>query len=63
MLAFWQDMVYSATSGAEDGGIPDSDDFGPVQRFSTNIKTKVQSSLDMIWNAKQYYDENQKLKR
>lgn len=63
MLAFLAGlMVYSATSGAEDGESLIQMIFGPVQRFSTNIKTKVQSSLDMIWNAKQYYDENQKLK-
>lgn len=36
--------------------------FAPIQAFSTNISENVKSSLDMLTNARQYYEDNQKLK-
>lgn len=36
--------------------------FAPIQRFSSNLSRKVEASLDMLLNADQYYEDNQKLK-
>lgn len=56
-------MIYSATqSGKELGASIIQTVFEPIQRFSTNISTKVQSTLDMLTNAGTYYDENKRLK-
>lgn len=37
--------------------------FGPIEKFSSNISSKVEASLDMFINAKVYYEDNQKLKK
>ena len=36
--------------------------FGPLEKFSTSISNNVEASLDMFVNAKQYYEDNIKLK-
>ena len=56
-------LIYSSThtesSGAKTavGGF-----FEPLQKLSTAISDKVASTLDMLVNAKDYYEENEKLK-
>lgn len=56
-------MLYSAkNAGSESGGGFFGTVFGPVQKFSTSIADKVQSGLDMMLNAREYYEDNQKLK-
>ncbi len=57
-------MIYSLTKG---GYSSDSESvFGivlePFQKISNNISEKVTSTLDMLFNAKKYYEENQQLK-
>ena len=57
-------MVYSLTKG---GYASDSESvFGivlePFQKVSNTISGKVTSTLDMLFNAKKYYEENQQLK-
>ncbi len=37
--------------------------FSPIQKFSTSISNKVTSTLDMVLNAKEYYTENEKLRK
>ena len=57
-------MLYSAkNSGSESGASFFGTVFEPVQKFSTNVSNKVQSGLDMLVNAKDYYEDNQKLKK
>jgi len=56
--------IYSLTQG---GYTPDSSSFlsallEPFQRFSTQISDKVTSTLDMLFNAEKYYNENIELK-
>ena len=57
-------MIYSLTKG---GYASDSESvFGvvlePFQKVSNTISGKVTSTLDMLFNAKKYYEENQQLK-
>lgn len=51
-------MLYSAT---QSGGNAVQKIISPIQEFSTNISSSVQSWLDMLTNARQYYEDNQKL--
>ena len=57
-------MVYSATTGgyAPAGDSPWGMIVTPFQRLSSSISEKVNSSLDMLGSAEEYYNENQKLK-
>lgn len=57
-------MIFSLT---KDGYTSDTTSifsviFKPFQRISSTISDKVSSSLDMLINAENYYNENQKLK-
>lgn len=57
-------MIYSVTTG---GYAPDSSSvfsiiFEPFQKLSTNISDKVTSTLDMMFNAEKYYNENIELR-
>ena len=57
-------MIYSLTQG---GYASDSESiFGvilePFQKISNNISSKVTSTLDMLFNAEKYYNENIQLK-
>ena len=58
-------MIYSLTKG---GYASDSESvFGvvlePFQKVSNTISGKVTSTLDMLFNAKKYYEENQQLRK
>ena len=53
-------MIYSGTTGTGLSFLGDV--MAPVQRFSQNLSNKAESSLNMLTNARQYYDENQRLK-
>ena len=57
-------MIYSLTKGgyASDGSSFLSFIFEPAQRISTSISENVSNKLDMLINAKQYYEENQLLR-
>lgn len=56
-------MIYSGTkSGSESGSSFFGRAFAPIQKFSTNLSNKVESSLDMLTNASQYYEDNKRLK-
>lgn len=57
-------MVYSLTRGgySADSSSFISFIFEPVQKFSASISENVSSKLDMLINAKQYYEENKLLK-
>ncbi len=64
MLVIIGVMIYSLTKG---GYSSDSESvFGvvlePFQKVSNTISEKVTSTLDMLFNAKKYYEENQQLK-
>lgn len=57
-------MIYSVTTGgyASDSSFVFSIIFEPFQKLSTNISDKVTSTLDMMFNAEKYYNENIELK-
>lgn len=56
-------MLYSASnSGSESGASIFGTIFKPIQKFSSSVTNKVESSLDMLLNASKYYDDNKKLK-
>ena len=57
-------MIYSVTTGGYADPASDiwSRIISPFQRLSTSISDSVSSSLDMLANAEDYYNENQKLK-
>lgn len=57
-------MIYSLTKGgyASEGSSFLSFVFEPVQKISTSISEGVAQKLDMLVNAKQYYEENKLLK-
>ena len=56
-------MLYSGTKGGSESG---SSFFGrafaPIQSISANLSSKVESSLGMLTNASQYYEDNKRLK-
>ena len=56
-------MLYSGTRDSDEGG---SSFFGrlfaPIQNISGNLSNKADSSLDMLTNASQYYEDNKRLK-
>lgn len=57
-------MIYSLTKGGYASGSSSflSFIFEPVQKISTSISEGVSQKLDMLINAKKYYDENRLLK-
>lgn len=57
-------MIYSVTTGGYADPASDlwSRIISPFQRLSASISDSVSSSLDMLANAEDYYNENQKLK-
>ncbi|MGN1417021.1 MAG: rod shape-determining protein MreC [Oscillospiraceae bacterium] len=57
-------MIYSVTTGGYADPASDlwSRIISPFQKLSTSISDRVSSSLDMLANAEDYYNENQKLK-
>ncbi len=57
-------MIYSVTTGgyASDSSSVFSIIFEPFQKLSTNISDKVTSTLDMMFNAEKYYNENIELR-
>lgn len=58
-------MIYSVTTGGYSSGSNYLFElvFEPIRKLSTSISDKVSTSLDMLINAEQYYNENQKLKK
>lgn len=54
-------MIYSGTSDT-DGTSFLGQLMAPIQRFSQSLSDKTESSLSMLTNARQYYEENQRLK-
>lgn len=56
-------MLYAATqTGKEPGTSFIETLLSPIQSVSAAISEKVSSSLDMLTNARQYYEDNEKLK-
>lgn len=57
-------MIYSVTTGGYADPASDlwSRIISPFQKLSTSISDKVSSSLDMLANAEDYYNENRQLK-
>lgn len=55
-------MIYAAVSSSNAVNSAIGAVFSPVQKFSNSISNKVSETLDMLINAKDYYDENQRLK-
>lgn len=55
-------MVYAAVSSSNAVSSAIGRVFMPIQKFSNNISDAVTETLDMLINARDYYDENQKLK-
>ncbi len=55
-------MIYAAVSSSNGISSAIGTVFSPVQKFSNSISDKVTEWLDMLINARDYYDENQRLK-
>lgn len=57
-------MIYSVTTGGYESGSSYFFEmiFEPVRSLSTKISDKISTSLDMMMNAEQYYNENKKLR-
>ncbi len=55
-------MIYAAVSSSNAISSAIGRAFAPVQRFSNNISDKVTETIDMLINAKDYYNENIALK-
>ncbi len=55
-------MIYAAVSSTNAVSSAVGTVFAPVQRFSQNISDAVSETLDMLINARDYYEENQSLK-
>ena len=55
-------MIYAAVSSSNAITSAIGTVFSPIQRFSNSISDAVTETLDMLINARDYYDENQKLK-
>lgn len=53
-------MIYSGTT--DESGTFFESILKPIQSFSTDISGRVESSLDMLTNARKYYEDNQRLK-
>lgn len=55
-------MIYAAVSSSNAISSAIGTVFSPIQRFSNSISDAVTETLDMLINARDYYDENQALK-
>ncbi len=55
-------MIYAAVSSSNAISSAVGTVFSPVQRFSQRISDAVTDALDMLINARKYYEENQSLK-
>lgn len=56
-------MIYAAVSSSDGISSAIGRVLAPVQKFSNNISNAVGGTLDMLINARDYYDENQELKK
>lgn len=56
-------MIYAAVSSSDRISSAIGRVLAPVQKFSNNISDAVGGTLDMLINARDYYDENQELKK
>lgn len=56
-------MIYAAVSSSDRISSAIGRVLAPVQKFSTSISDAVGGTLDMLINARDYYDENQELKK
>lgn len=56
-------MIYAAVSSSDGISSAIGRVLAPVQRFSNSISDAVGGTLDMLINARDYYDENQELKK
>lgn len=56
-------MIYAAVSSSDGISSAIGRVLAPVQKFSNNISDAVGGTLDMLINARDYYDENQELKK
>lgn len=55
-------MIYAAVSSSNAISSAIGTAFAPIQRFSNNISDAVTNTIDMLINARDYYEENQQLK-
>ncbi len=55
-------MIYAAVSSSNAISSAIGRALSPFQRFSNSISGKVSETIDMLINARDYYEENQKLK-
>lgn len=57
-------IIYAATVGGSSSWLSSAlgGFFAPVQRLSASISQKVTSTIDMLTNARDYFEENQELK-
>lgn len=55
-------MIYAAVSSSNAISSAVGTVFSPIQRFSNRISDAVSETIDMLVNARDYYDENQSLK-
>lgn len=55
-------MIYVAVSSSTVVSSALGTVISPLQKFSQSISESVTGALDMLFNAKEYYEENQKLK-
>ncbi len=55
-------MIYAAVSSSNAISSAIGTVFAPVQKFSNRISDAVTGTLDMLFNARDYYEENQELK-
>lgn len=56
-------MIYAAISSSNAISSAIGRAFSPVQKLSQKISDSVTETLDMLINAREYYDENQELKK
>ncbi len=55
-------MIYAAVSSSNAISSAIGTVFSPIQKFSNKISNAVSEGIDMLVNARDYYDENAKLK-
>lgn len=56
-------MIYAAVSSSNAISSAIGTVFSPVQKFSNKISDAVTDTLNMLFNARDYYEENQQLKK
>ena len=55
-------MIYAAVSSSNAISSAIGRAFSPIQKFSNRISDAVTETIDMLINARDYYDENIRLK-